>query len=45
MELFFPKNGYGTHHTQKIHVIIFSKCDNVIENIQITCHNQFFFWV
>jgi hypothetical protein len=34
MELFFPKNGYGTHHIQKINVIL-SKCDTVIENIQI----------
>jgi hypothetical protein len=34
MKLFFSKNGYGTHHTQKIHVIL-SKCDHVIENIQI----------
>ncbi len=42
-EAIFSKHGYGTHHTQKIHVIL-SKCDNVIENIQIHMSRWVFFW-
>jgi hypothetical protein len=33
-ENIFFKNGYGTHHMQKLYIIL-SNCDNVIENIQI----------
>jgi hypothetical protein len=38
-ETTFFKNGYGTHHTQNS--CNFSKCDNVIENIQIHFHLYF----
>jgi hypothetical protein len=40
MKLFFPKMVMASI-IGKIHVIL-SKCDNVIENIQI--HVSFFFW-
>jgi hypothetical protein len=43
MKMFSSKYDYGTHYKQKIH-IIFSKCDNAIENIQIHISWWIFFF-
>jgi hypothetical protein len=40
--ILIQKKDYDTHHTQKIHIIP-SKCDNVIENIQIHISRRAFF--